>query len=107
MMDRQWKNILARYGRQVTLHRAQGDVPVRAFVQPVPERRRDQEVPDPLGYARQDSLVYLGPGEHPVDLDTTVECGGRDYRVRSAHRMGEGVCPYWWAWLYPREEAAV
>ena len=46
----------------------------------------------------------MGPAGAPLDLDTVVEWKGREYRVQSAHRMGEGVCPHWWAMLFPRDE---
>ena len=46
----------------------------------------------------------MGPAGLPLDLDTVVEWRGRTWRVRSAHLVGEGVCPHWWAMLVPREE---
>ena len=107
MMEQEWKGILARFGQAVTLWKNGENHSLRAFVQPAMDRGRDQEVPGPLGLGRQDRFLYLGPSDHPVDLDTVVEWKGREYRVQSAHLMGEGVCPYWWAMLYPRDEVAV
>ena len=49
----------------------------------------------------------MGPAESPLSPDTLVKWKGRDYQVRSACLAGEGVCPHWWAVLYPREEAAL
>lgn len=106
MMEREWRGILARYGQAVTLQTGTERVSLRAFVQPARDRGRDQEVPSPRGLGRQDRFLYLGPPEHPLDGETLVECGGQRYRVQAAHRMGEGVCPHWWAVLYPREEGA-
>lgn len=107
MMEREWRKILARYGQAVTLERDGTRVSLRAFVQPESDRGRDQEVPSPRGFGRQDRFLYLGPPEYPLDRKTLVHCNGQDYRVQAAHRRGEGVCPHWQATLYPREEEAV
>lgn len=107
MMERMWSNILNRFGQEVSLRRGEDTVFLRALVQPILDRGEEQEVPSPLGLERQDRFRYIGPAEHALDLDTLVEWKGQDYRVRSAHLVGEGVCPHWWAVLYPREEAAL
>lgn len=106
-MEREWQGILARYGQPVTLTRGTERVETRAFVQPALDRGRDQESPSPLGLGRQDRFLYLGPAGHPLDRDTLVEWNREQYRVRTAHLVGTGVCPHWWAMLYPREEAAL
>ncbi len=106
-MERLWSEILKRYGQEITLHGRQGAVETRAFVQPWPDRGTEQQAPSPLGLGRPDRFRYLGPGRYPLDQDTVVEWNGQDYRVQAAYVMGEGVCPYWWAVLYPREEAAL
>lgn len=103
-MDRMWDDILTRFGQDVTLRGAEGDISVKALVQPCLDRGRDQEVPGPLGLGRQDRFRYMGPAENPLDLDTLVEWKGRAYRVQSAHLMGKGVCPHWWAMLFPQDE---
>lgn len=105
MMERMWSDILNRFGQEVSLRRGEDTVSLRALIQPVLDRGQEQEVPSPLGLGRQDRFRYMGPAGYPLDLDTLVEWKGKDYRVRSAHLAGEGVCPYWWAMLYPREEA--
>lgn len=104
MMELEWKGILARFGQEVTLRRDGEDCSLRAFVQPALDRGRDQEAPTPLGLGRQDRFLYLGPSDCPLALDTLVEWKGGEYRVQSAHLMGEGICPHWWAMLYPRDE---
>lgn len=105
-MEQEWKGILNRFGQEVTLRKEGEDCSLRAFVQPAMERSKEQEIPGPMGLGRQDRFLYLGPAEHPLDLDTLVEWKGWEYRVQSAHLMGEGVCPHWWAILYPRDEVA-
>jgi len=106
-MERLWDGILERFGQDVTLRDGENETPVRALVQPWLERSKEQEVPGPLGLGRQDRFRYMGPARHPVGLDTVVEWKGRAYRVQWAQLVGEGVCPYWWAVLYPREEGAL
>lgn len=103
-MQREWDGILEKFGQAVTLRKGEEEIPLRAFIQPALDRGRDQQAPAPLGLGRQDRFLYLGPAGHPLDLDTLVEWKGKDYRVQSAHLVGEGVCPHWWAMLYPRDE---
>ena len=103
-MEQAWNAILARYGQTVTVKRGAEQQKGKALIQPVPDRDRDQERQSPLGAGRQDRFLYLGPENRPLDTDTIVECQGKDYRVQMAHRAGAGVCPHWWAVLYPREE---
>lgn len=106
-MERTWKGILSRYGQAVTLRRGENSISLRAFVQPALDRGTRQEVSGPLGLGRKDRFLYLGPGEHPLDMDTLVEWDGREFRVQSAHPVGENVCPHWWAMLYPRDEVVL
>lgn len=104
MMEREWRGILNRYGQQVILYRGEEEIPLRAILQPVLEENKDQRLPTPLGVSPQERLLYLGPPDQPVDLDTCMEYAGRQYRVRNAHIVGQGICPYWWAVLCPRDE---
>ena len=104
MMQRMWLEILERFGQEVTLHQKEGIHTLRAMVQPLLDRERDGDVSTPLGLGRQERYRYMGPVQVPLDLDTVVEWNGKDYRVRSAHLVGEGICPHWWGMLYPREE---
>lgn len=106
MMEQMWNDILERFGQDVTLRGAKGDVSVKALVQPCLERNRGQEVPGPLGLERRERFRYMGPARYPLDMDTVVEWKNQAYRVQSTHLVGEGVCAHWWAILCPREEAA-
>ncbi len=103
MMERLWADILARFGQDVVL-RGEETVFCRAMVQPWLDRESEQETASPLGRGRRDRFRYLGPAGHPLDLDTLVEWKDGEYRVGSAHLVGEGICPHWRAVLYPREE---
>ena len=64
-MVREWKGILSRYGQSVTLRQGEKTVQLRALVQPVLEESRPQAEPTPLGLARRERFLYLGPAEHP------------------------------------------
>lgn len=99
-----WGRILARYGQSVTLRRGEEERGCRVFLQPVRERREDwyQELPTPLGTARRDQWLYLGPPE--LSLEETnglcVEWNGLRFAVRAAQPVcvGEETL-YWWALL--------
>ena len=106
MMERIWSDILDRFGQNVTLQGEEETV-CKALIQPWLERKTEQEPHGPLGLGRKDLFRYLGPPEYPVGLDTIGVWKGQAYRVQSAHILGEGICPYWWAVLYPRDEAAL
>ena len=73
-----WGRILARYGQSVTLRRGEEEQDCRAFLQPVRERREDwyQELPTPLGTARRDQWIYLGPPELPVSSGMAAVSSG-------------------------------
>lgn len=103
MMERMWADILERFGQDVILRGAE-TAACKALVQPLLDRGAEQEISSPLGLGRQDRFRYLGPTQYPLDLDTVVEWKGTEYRVGSAHLMGEDICPHWRAILYPREE---
>lgn len=107
MMEQVWVDILERFGEDVTLHKKEVDIPLKALIQPCLKREREQERPGPLGIGRRDYFLYMGPAQVDIPLDTVVEWRGKEYRVEHAHLVGERVCPHWWAALYPREEAAV
>lgn len=99
-----WGRILARYGQSVTLRRGEEEQDCRAFLQPVRERREDwyQELPTPLGTARRDQRIYLGPPELPLEETNglCVEWNGLRFAVRAAQPVcvGEETL-YWWALL--------
>ena len=103
-MTREWRGILSRYGQSVTLRQGEKAVQLRALVQPVLEESRPQAEPTPLGLARRERFLYLGPAEHPLDRDTLVEWRGERFRVQRAHLAGGTGCPYWWAVLRPGDE---
>lgn len=106
MMQRFWNEILERFGQDVTLRGAE-DQACKAVIQPWLDRNTEQQAPGPLGTGRKELFRYMGPLECPVGPDTIVVWKDRDFRVQSAHVVGEGICPYWWAVLYPRDEAAL
>ncbi len=107
MMQRLWEDILKRFGQRVTLCAGEREAPVQALIQPCLEEQREQETAGPLGLERQERLRYMGPADCPLDPDTLVVWKGREYRVQSAHLVGERICSHWWAILRPRDEAAV
>lgn len=107
MMDREWRAILARYGQETVVYDGEKTpgVRVRAFLQPVLEKSREQEVSSPLGLRREDRFLYLGPVDAPLTAGVSrVEGRGQAYEVQSAHMVGES---HWWAVLRPRDKEAI
>lgn len=105
MMEREWRSLLAMYGQEVTL-RLEGmeDRPLRAFLQPVLDREREQRLPSPLGQRLEDRYLYLGPADIPLEAGRSqVEWKDRAFEVQSAHLVGDS---HWWALLRPRDREA-
>lgn len=109
MTDR-WRQILSRYGQNVTLHRQDGEggTVCRAFLQPVLEKGTDffQRQPTPLGLVRQDRWICLGGPEIALDElgDGYIAWGDLTFTVRSAQPvyLGEKLV-YWWGLLAVRD----
>lgn len=102
--------VLERYGRAVSLHYGAEPVgvSVRAFLQPVLDRRGDQwqQVPTPLGEARRDRFLYLGPPGVSLEglEDGYLQCGAVRYEVMQAQPIYVGECiSHWWGLLRPRD----
>ena len=57
MMEREWRSLLAMYGQEVTL-RLEGmeDRPLRAFLQPVLDREREQRTLLPWASVRRTGI---------------------------------------------------
>lgn len=104
MMKREWRAILGRYGRMVTVQTAgREDMAVKAFVQPV-RNRKTQFAPSPLGLRREEQAIWLGPGDVPLyPGESVVRDGEIIYEVRAAHTVGDGH--HVWAMLQRMEGA--
>ena len=109
MTDR-WRQILSRYGQNITLHRQDGEegTVCRAFLQPVLEKGTDffQRQPTALGLVRQDRWICLGGPEIALDElgDGYIAWGDLTFTVRSAQPvyLGEKLV-YWWGLLAVRD----
>ena len=96
MEGRLWRQILARYGQKVTLWRGEKESPVRAFFQPVAEKKPEEE-PTPLGVAPRGKYLYLGPAEETREEVEELTWEDRAFRVLR-HRgapVGEGIAYQW------------
>lgn len=109
-MEQVWKTILAQYGQKVTVY-AEGEgagVTLKAFLQPVLEPGKEQNVPSPLGMKRQDRFLYLGPANRPLTPRVSrVAWAGQNFEVQAAQPVGGKETHHWWAVLrlQDREEA--
>lgn len=106
MMD--WiREIVSRYGQEVTIRTANGQVSDRAFLQPVTER--EEQVPDAMtGIGWIDGRLWLYLGKMPVGPTDQVLWNGTAFHVRSSrpYYIGETLA-YWWASLEEEREAAL
>lgn len=91
MMKREWRAILNRYGRQVSVcNPGQEEISVKVFLQPVLDRDT-QMVPSPLGLRREERMLYLGPGDVMLSPgETVIREGQACYEVRSTRSMEDG-----------------
>ena len=109
-MDREWREILSRYGQTVRVFAPgeEGGTGVRAFLQPLLEKGLEQTVPSPLGMRREDRLLYLGPPDVPLTpRQSGVVWQDRRYEVQNAHPIAAaGAVHHWWAVLRPVEREA-
>lgn len=103
-MEREWSALLERYGQRVVLHQGEQETAGRAFLQPIRETGQEQQVPSPLGFRREDRLLYLGVPDCPLGQEDWVEWNGGAYEVWSTHpvHVGQTVL-YTWAVLRPRD----
>ena len=103
-MDRQWEDILRRYGVATQVRTGEESRQVSAFLQPVLDRD-EQLVPTPLGLRREERVLYLGPVDVVLTpMESVVRWEGADYEVCSARSVGDGH--HMWAVLQRREESA-
>ncbi len=67
-------------------------------------RPEEQQVPSPLGFRREDRLLYLGVPDCPLGQEDWVEWNGGAYEVWSTHLVHAGQeVLYTWAVLRPRD----
>ena len=73
-------------------------------MQPIRETGQEQQVPSPLGFRREDRLLYLGVPDCPLGQEDWVEWNGEAYTVQSTHPVYLGrTALYTWAVLRPRD----
>jgi len=103
MMKREWKALLGRYGRRVTLMvPGQEPLQVKAFLQPILDKE-PQLQPSPLGLRMEERMLYLGPGEVLLSPGTLLAIQeGQRWAVRSARSVGDGH--HVWAVLQRMED---
>lgn len=99
------REVLALHGQEAVIRTAEGDVSVRAFLQPVTERR--EQAPGAVtGIGWIDERLWLYLGQAKVAEGDTVLWNGVPFRVRSSrpYYIGETLT-HWWAALEREKEA--
>lgn len=97
---------LERYGQEAVLETAEGETAVKAFLQPVRERR--ETVPGTateIGWV--DGRLWLYLGREKIGAGDIVRWNGMEFQARSSrpYYIG-GTLSHWWASLERRWEAA-
>lgn len=97
-----FETLLAKYGQSVTLCRHDGETEtIRAFLQPVTERRENwrQTEPSPMGTVRKDRFLCLTGADTPLE-DGYLEWRDLRLRVSAAQPIYIGdTVSHWWAIL--------
>ena len=107
-MREQLEAALGTYGQAVTIRHGETATACRAFLQPVLDRREDrwQSLPTPLGEARRDRFLYLGPPDAPLEglEEGWLQWNGRKYEIMQAQPIYVGRrLSHWWGLLRPRD----
>ena len=81
--------ILALYGSDVRIEKADGECAVRAFIQPVTAHGWDsiRKTVSDLGQVPVGRFVYIGPAEPSVREGDSIECEEKLYTVCRAETM--------------------
>lgn len=107
MMTDWVRQVLDRYGQEVTLHHDQAERTIRAFLQPVTEK--GEQVPDTataLGWIDGRQWLYLG--QEPLEPGDVLVWKELGFRVRSCRPYYIGTeLSHYWAALEKKREAAV
>lgn len=95
---------LKKFGNTVRICRGGRAEVLKAFVQPLRRRHRlyinDRYIP--AGYFDNRYLLYIGPGDKPLEDNTRIVCNGTAYTVVTAESFAahdEDI--YVWAILMP------
>ena len=99
------EKLLRQHGMELLL----GDRRVRGLFQPVVGKldRLAKLEPGPLGLQSRQRYVYIGPLEPEPRENMVLAAEGKEYLVRSAHRItGPGGPVYSWAMCVEKGEQA-
>ena len=100
------RQVLDRYGQEVTVESGMETRAIRAFLQPMTEQREEARGdPTPLGWT--DGRLWLYLGQTPLEEADTLGWNGLNFRVRSCrpYFVGERLSHYWAALELEREAA--
>ena len=100
------RQVLERYGQDVTVDTADGERTARAFLQPVAERdERARSDFTSIGWV--DGRLWLYLGQTALEEGESLAWEGRRFRVRSCrpYYIGNALSHYWAALEQEREAA--
>ena len=94
------EKLLRCYGTELVVHTQDGDVTVRALLQPVTGKleRLAKLHREPLGRENAGQYLYIGPVEPEVAAMDRISAAGKQYHVRAVEYIyGFGGPVYCWA----------
>lgn len=100
------RQVLERYGQDVTVDTADGERTVRAFLQPMTERdERARSDVTSIGWV--DGRLWLYLGQTALEEGEALAWGATRFRVRSCrpYYIGNALSHYWAALEQEREAA--
>ena len=100
------RQVLDRYGQEVTVESGMETRAIRAFLQPMTEQGEEARGgPTPLGWT--DGRLWLYLGQRSLETTDCLEWNGMTFRVRSCrpYYIGERLSHYWAALESEREAA--
>lgn len=101
-----WSVMTQQYGQRVTLHDASGEREVKAFFQPVREKKAG-EVPTALGISPRGLYLYLGPAEESLEGVSALEWESKRFFVLRHREVTVGErCLYQWAVAQEADEVS-
>lgn len=100
------RQVLDRYGQEVTVESGMETRAIRAFLQPMTEQGEEARGdPTPLGWT--DGRLWLYLGQTALEAEDTLAWNGMTFRVRSCrpYCIGQELSHYWAALERKREAA--
>ena len=94
-MNNVFKRLVDRFGFQAQLVSGNGEVCIKAFLQPITslDKRYYRDPVTEAGTVSGMRYLYLGPADNELKIYDTVKCRGREFETISAEMIYGGSKP--------------